>query len=104
MSNQNRHLLIYVFKKFCSMEQGLSDSQAASLLTDIAVSNGWCKPRAPLKGGALLAMSKRNGSKPNAWMIKAAYHHLTKNNFIPRTELEKQGLKSGEEFQGTINS
>lgn len=95
MSNSNRHLLIYAFKKFCSMEQGLSDSQAASLLTGIATSKKWCAPREPLKGSALLAMSKQNGSKPNYWMIKAAYYYLINNDFQPKTELEKLALEFG---------
>jgi hypothetical protein len=91
---------MYAFKKFCSMEQGLTDAEAAALLTDIAISKEWCAPRDPLKGGSLLAMSKQDGSKPNAWMIKAAYYHLANNGYSPKTELERLGLEYGQELHG----
>ena len=98
MSDKDRQLLIYSYRKYCSMVKKMTDARAAENLTTVAINNGWCEERKPLKGGALVGMSKKGGSKVNSWMVNAAYHYLLSENYTPKTEGESMGFEFGRRF------
>ncbi len=103
MSDKDRRLLMYSYRKYCSMVKKMTDARAAENLTIVAINKGWCEERRPLKGGSLLGMSKAGGSRVNGWMVKAAYHYLLSEHYMPKTEGESMGFEFGRRFfEGTV--